>query len=120
MSRTQTQADVAREEKERYGTVDEEREAFKRRQEKDYERWGFKNVSREEEEDEDTSGGEGGYEEEGLDGEEGWTNSDGDRLRDYGVDEDAEVIIHGEEEEDEDDIPLGELLRRRKARKSTE
>ncbi len=45
--------------------------------------------------------------EEGMDGHPGWTNSDGDRLRDYGVDEDAELII-------EDDIPLGELLRRRR------
>lgn len=43
----------------------------------------------------------------GLDGEEGWTNAEGERLRDFGVDEDAE---------DEDDIPLAELLRRRRAR----
>lgn len=48
-------------------------------------------------------------EEEGIDGERGWTNSEGDRLNDYGVDEDTEVL-------DEDDIPLGELLRRRKVR----
>lgn len=44
--------------------------------------------------------------EHGIDGEPGWTNSEGDRLRDYGVDEEAE---------DDEDIPLGELLRRRKA-----
>lgn len=43
-------------------------------------------------------------------GEEGWRNSDGDRLRDFGVDEDAEFY-------DEDDIPLAELLKRRKADK---
>jgi palmitoyltransferase len=50
--------------------------------------------------------------EEGVDGEEGWTNAEGDRLRDFGVDEDAELLA-------EDEIPLGELLRRRKARAFT-
>ncbi|PSR94482.1 DHHC palmitoyltransferase-domain-containing protein [Coniella lustricola] len=44
--------------------------------------------------------------EQGIDGEPGWTNSEGDRLRDYGVDEEAD---------DDEDVPLGELLRRRKA-----
>jgi palmitoyltransferase len=93
-----------------YENVGEEMEAFKRRQQKDYERWGGKTGE---------DGGDGtdydepeeyGSEyEEGMDGEEGWTNSDGDRLRDYGVDEEAEVLS-------DDNIPLGELLRRRKAR----
>ena len=41
----------------------------------------------------------------GCDGE-GWRDSEGDRLGDFGVDEDAEFY-------DEDDIPLAELLRRR-------
>ena len=50
--------------------------------------------------------------EEGIDGEEGWTNAEGDRLRDFGVDEDAELLA-------EEEIPLGELLRRRKARTFT-
>jgi palmitoyltransferase len=50
--------------------------------------------------------------EEGIDGEEGWTNAEGDRLRDFGVDEDAELLA-------EEDVPLGELLRRRKARAFT-
>lgn len=45
--------------------------------------------------------------EQGIDGEPGWTNAEGDRLRDYGVDEDAE--------DDDEDVPLGELLRRRRA-----
>jgi palmitoyltransferase len=40
-------------------------------------------------------------------GEEGWRSPEGDRLRDYGVDEDAEFY-------DQDDIPLSELLRRRR------
>lgn len=39
-------------------------------------------------------------------GEEGWRDSEGDRLNDFGVDENAEFY-------DEDDTPLAELLRRR-------
>lgn len=39
-------------------------------------------------------------------GEEGWQDSGGNRLKDYGVDEDVEFY-------DEDDIPLAELLRKR-------
>lgn len=42
-------------------------------------------------------------------GEEGWQDEGGNRLRDYGVDEDVEFY-------DEDDIPLAELISRRKAR----
>ncbi|KAJ8058128.1 hypothetical protein OCU04_012986 [Sclerotinia nivalis] len=102
-----------------YGSVEEERDAFKKRQEADLKRW------KKDDMDTMSNGGDGFYEEEdeaededdkyvseyeeGLDGEEGWTNSEGDRLRDYGVDEEADIM-------DEDDIPLGELLRRRKAR----
>ncbi|TKA67635.1 hypothetical protein B0A49_07736 [Cryomyces minteri] len=48
---------------------------------------------------------EGDEEEEG---EEAWRNSEGERLGDFGVDEDAEFY-------DEDDIPLAELIRRRKS-----
>lgn len=87
-----------------FGTVEEERRAFGERQREDLRRW--------EKDVEEESEGEDGdaYDiEEGIDGEQGWTNSDGDRLRDYGVDEEAEMT-------DEDDIPLGELLRRRRAR----
>ena len=46
-------------------------------------------------------------------GEEGWRDSEGDRLNDFGVDEDAEFY-------DEDDIPLAELLRRRHEGKNHE
>lgn len=53
------------------------------------------------------TGGKTVYEQ-GMDGEPGWTNAEGDRLRDYGVDEDAEG-------DDDEDVPLGELLRRRRA-----
>lgn len=42
-------------------------------------------------------------------GEEGWQDPGGNRLRDYGVDEEAEFY-------DEDDIPLSELIRRKKKR----
>lgn len=41
-------------------------------------------------------------------GEEGWRNSEGERLADFGVDEDIEFY-------DEDDLPLAELLKRKKA-----
>jgi palmitoyltransferase len=44
-------------------------------------------------------------------GEEGWQDSGGNRLKDYGVDEAIEFY-------DEDDLPISELLRRRKARTS--
>ncbi|KAF2806610.1 zf-DHHC-domain-containing protein [Mytilinidion resinicola] len=43
-------------------------------------------------------------------GEEGWRNSEGERLRDFGVDEDAEFY------DEEDNIPLSELIARRKGR----
>ncbi|KAF2456870.1 Palmitoyltransferase [Lineolata rhizophorae] len=42
-------------------------------------------------------------------GEEGWRNSEGERLRDFGVDEDVEFY-------DEDDVPLAELIARKKAK----
>lgn len=42
-------------------------------------------------------------------GEEGWQDSGGNRLKDYGVDEEIEFY-------DEDDIPISELLLRRKER----
>ncbi|KAJ5421318.1 hypothetical protein N7491_009763 [Penicillium cf. griseofulvum] len=40
-------------------------------------------------------------------GEESWRNAEGERLRDFGVDEEAEFY-------DEEDIPLGVLIQRRK------
>ncbi|KAG9233169.1 DHHC palmitoyltransferase-domain-containing protein [Amylocarpus encephaloides] len=101
-----------------FATIEEEKAAFKQRQEEDYSR--RRNFYKQEvdgprvvelpEEEEEEGDGDSGYDEEyeeGMDGEEGWTNAEGERLRDFGVDEEAE---------DEDDIPLGELLRRRKAR----
>lgn len=43
-------------------------------------------------------------------GEEGWRNSEGERLKDFGVDEDVEFY-----DEQEDDIPLSVLIARRRA-----
>jgi palmitoyltransferase len=44
-------------------------------------------------------------------GEEGWRNSEGERLEDFGVDELAEFY-------DEDEQPLSELIRRRQMSKA--
>jgi len=89
-----------------YGTPAEEMKAFRRRQQKDYERWDTKKGDDKEDDKEDESEEYESEYEEGIDGEEGWTNSEGDRLRDFGVDEEAEEMA-------DDDIPLAELLRRR-------
>ncbi|KAF1944116.1 zf-DHHC-domain-containing protein [Clathrospora elynae] len=43
-------------------------------------------------------------------GEEGWRNSEGERLKDFGVDEDVEFY-----DEQEDEIPLSELIAKRQA-----
>lgn len=45
-------------------------------------------------------------------GEESWRNSEGERLADFGVDEDVEFY-------DEDDLPLSEIMRRRQMQNST-
>lgn len=47
------------------------------------------------------------HDDEELSGEEGWADSDGNRLQDYGVEEDVEFY---------DDVPLAELIRRREKR----
>jgi palmitoyltransferase len=44
-------------------------------------------------------------------GEESWRNAEGERLRDFGVDEEAEFY-------DEEDIPLGVLLQHRRQQQS--
>jgi palmitoyltransferase len=46
-------------------------------------------------------------------GEEGWKNSEGERLADFGVDEEVEFY-------DEDDLPLSELMARRRLRDQEE
>lgn len=97
--------------------------AFKARQEKDMVRRRRPFVERLEEvarEEEYEYGGEMGSEaeeeEEGEEkyaegeGEEGWRNSEGERLKDFGVDEDVEFY-----DERDDEIPLAELIARRRA-----
>lgn len=100
-------------------SLEESRAAFLRRQEEDFRLRGQGQRSEPQEGDEDDELYDVEYEgddsyEQGMDGEPGWTNSEGDRLRDYGVDEDVEEedLIPGEDSDD--DIPIGELLRRRK------
>lgn len=114
--------------------------AFRRRQEADMKRWEERPVGealREQErnratvvdvygrdvvEDDDVSEEYESEYEEGMDGEEGWTSRDGSRLKDFGVDEDAEGYanhpedeqVDAGEEDEEDNIPLAELIRRRK------
>lgn len=107
-----------------FATPEEAKKAFEKRQEEDWQRRDgngsggrfTSGIVAELEEDDELYDVE--YEgvddyEEGMDGEPGWTNSDGDRLRDYGVDEDVEdedaVSI-----DPDDEVPLGELLRRRR------
>ena len=69
--------------------------------------------------DEDDSGDDSGKDGRGRprfrdnEGEEAWRNKEGERLADFGVDEVADFY-------DEDDIPLAELMRRRKAERSRE
>lgn len=95
---------------------DQEMIAFKQRQQADFEqRAGFYGVQRRKPfhdrfEEDNLRPIENDYAEADDDshsGEEGWRDSDGNRLKDYGVDEDVEFY-------DEDSIPIAELLRRRR------
>ncbi|UPX11799.1 Protein S-acyltransferase [Ascochyta rabiei] len=61
-------------------------------------------VASEEAEDEGRKYGDEG------EGEEGWRNAEGERLQDFGVDEDVEFY-----DEQEDEIPLSELIAKRQA-----
>jgi palmitoyltransferase len=55
---------------------------------------------------------------EGEEGEESWRNAEGERLHDFGVDEDVEFYDEGVEDAD-DDVPLSELLARKRAAAAT-
>ncbi|KAJ5794259.1 hypothetical protein N7457_000858 [Penicillium paradoxum] len=55
--------------------------------------------------------GEFGFDNESDEGEESWRNAEGERLQDFGVDEEAEFY-------DEEDIPLGVLIQRRREQQS--
>ncbi|KAI0377683.1 zf-DHHC-domain-containing protein [Hypomontagnella monticulosa] len=139
----------------RYGqTIDPEaeKEAFRRRQQRDLRRWEAARAQILGELEEIPPGeGEGAgyydeYEDEVNDdaygrprypgpgsggvvvdeGKSGWVNADGEQLGDYGVDEDAEfdepVIVERDSQEEliqiegDEDVPLAELIRRRKVR----
>ncbi|OAL35232.1 hypothetical protein AYO20_05486 [Fonsecaea nubica] len=92
-------------------------EAFKRRQQADFElRPDYYGVQRRKPfhdrfEEENLEPVEDDYidldNDESLSGEEGWQDSGGNRLKDYGVDEDVEFY-------DEDSVPIAELLSRRR------
>jgi palmitoyltransferase len=97
-------------------------EAFKARQDEDVvrrrkpfvERMADKLARGVDDEDEYAYGDDASDEEEDKygdgEGEEGWRNPEGERLKDFGVDEDVEFY-----DEQEDEIPLAELIARRRA-----
>lgn len=102
-------------------TNQQEVEAFRQRQEEDYRRrFGPEPVQRrkafhkryDSNASSDAEDEVEGYDEYSASGEEGWQDSGGNRLKDYGVDEDVEFY-------DEDDVPLAELLRRRQEKRSS-
>lgn len=102
-----------------YASAREEIEAFNRRQSDDINRrLPFSYVQRRKrfhdrvhQTDQDASDDEHQpgpvYGDDSDDGEESWRNADGERLRDFGVDEDVEFY-------DEDDIPLAVLMEQRR------
>jgi len=105
---------------ESYSSARETVEAFKRRQAEDIDRRRpYPEVQRRQrfhdrfqkenyESDEDRGPGPV-YGDDSDEGEESWRNAEGERLRDFGVDEDVEFY-------DEDDVPLAVLMQRRKQR----
>ncbi|PNY24883.1 Palmitoyltransferase [Tolypocladium capitatum] len=98
---------------------EEEKQAFKERQQRDARRRNMLLAELEEVDDydiiDDIDGSDDAYDQNDIRGSPGWMNSDGERLRDYGVDEDVEDAGADALHDDEDDeVPLGELLRRRK------
>lgn len=116
------------ENEERWARPEDQREAFRQRQQRDLQRWEGRILGELEELNDDDEGydmleeddvyapGRGGII---LDeGKQGWVNADGEHLGDFGVDEDAEFDEPGDADliydNEDDDIPLGELIRRRK------
>ncbi|KAK3329498.1 DHHC palmitoyltransferase-domain-containing protein [Apodospora peruviana] len=105
-----------------YESPEEMKAAFTRRQEADFRRRQVQDQSHIMAELEEFDGPAGDDDAEIEDGEwEGgpvWTNSEGDRLWDYGVDEDVEEDLPnqslGGEVSDDEDIPIAELIRRRR------
>lgn len=113
------------ESEERWARPEDQREAFRQRQQRDLQRWEGRILG----ELEELDGGDEGYDfvEEAYaprggiivdEGKQGWVNAEGEHLGDFGVDEDAEFDEPGDAdmvyEDEEEDVPLGELIRRRK------
>lgn len=98
-----------------YSSAHEEIEAFNRRRAEDMRRVRPGGVQRRKRfhdrydpDTRDESDSEHG-EQKGSDGEEAWRNSEGERLHDFGVDEEIEFY-------DEEDIPLAILMQQRAQR----
>ncbi|KAL7808539.1 zf-DHHC domain-containing protein [Trichoderma aethiopicum] len=109
LRRSQREMGVSRRDYEReledYGLSTEEQvEAFKRRQEEDFRRRKRNLMAELEEAEVCRLMGDRASDDEGS--MFGWTHAGGDSLADYGVDENAE--------EEDEDVPLAELLRRRR------
>ncbi|KKA17003.1 hypothetical protein T310_9371 [Rasamsonia emersonii CBS 393.64] len=103
-----------------FDSAQEEIEAFNQRQREDMERrsGGFGLQRRRkfhERYAEQDAEGENSFQDDDTsnEGEEAWRNAEGDRLQDFGVDEEVEFY-------DEDDIPLAELMRRRREQQAQE
>lgn len=97
---------------------EEQKEAFRQRQEADMRRTrrmvaeleeveDYEGTDQEEDEEPDGVGAPAGADSFNHPAGLGWANGDGERLRDYGVDEDSDDGL-------EDDVPLAEIVRRRK------
>lgn len=98
---------------------EERKEAFRKRQAADLRRQRILVNELEEIDDDDDEYDDGTYPDEDQQKKPSrWLNTDGDALRDFGVDEDAEEDDPGagavDAAQDEDDVPLAEILRRRK------
>lgn len=101
-----------------YATIQDEIDAFNHRKQEDmkrfqqspglqrrkpfYDRYKTRDKAQSDSDEPETDSE--GYSDEG---EEAWRNAEGERLRDFGVDEEAEFY-------DEEDVPLGVLIERRK------
>ena len=105
-----------------YATIQDEIDAFNRRKEEDMRRFQqspglqrrkpFRDRHKtNHDEDSESDESETGSRNDSDEGEEAWRNTEGERLRDFGVDEEAEFY-------DEEDIPLAVLIQRRKQEQS--
>lgn len=105
-----------------YNSAHEEIEAFNRRQAEDMKRFsanvGVRRRKRFQdrfelangEQSDSAEGSDASHGSGADDGEESWKNSEGERLRDFGVDEEIEFY-------DEEDIPLAVLIQQQRQRR---